>query len=302
MRLISTIDEMRGFVRQTRTAGKSLGLVPTMGALHEGHLRLVREARNQCDVVVVSVFVNPTQFGPGEDISRYPRALDRDLQLLRGLEVEAVFAPPDEEMYPPGFETYVVPGPTAAQWEGASRPGHFRGVATIVLKLLNIVEPNVAYFGQKDFQQAVIIRRLVEDLNLDTRLVICPTVREPDGLAMSSRNAYLTPEERQVATVLYRSLRRAEELAQAGQTDAGKLLEEMRYVFEVEPRAQLDYVAIVDPLSLQPVKQVLTGCVALVAARVGCARLIDNLILGPPGAKPEMLLQLALASRLQPER
>ena len=298
MRLITSIPEMQGFSRQTQAAGRSLGLVPTMGALHEGHLSLARQARSQCDVVVVSIFVNPIQFGTGEDIARYPRDLDRDLHLLRRLKVEAVFAPEPQEMYPQGFETNVVPGETAALLEGASRPGHFRGVATVVLKLLNIVRPTVAYFGQKDFQQAHVIRRTVEDLNLDTRLVICPIVREPDKLAMSSRNSYLDTEDRKAATVLFRSLHRAEELAQGGETRAERLLDEMRLVIAAEPRVRLDYVAVVDPVTLKPVDRIQTGCVALVAARVGPARLIDNLILGPPGASPEMLLQLALTSRL----
>ncbi len=228
MRLITSIAEMQTFGRQTRAAGKSLGLVPTMGALHEGHLSLVRQARRQCDVVVVSIFVNPTQFGPAEDISRYPRNLDQDLEELRPFRVEAVFAPAASEMYPEGFETFLTPGETAAPLEGASRPGHFRGVVTVVLKLLNIVRPDIAYFGQKDFQQALIIRRLVEDLNLETRLVICPIVREADGLARSSRNAYLSSEDRQAATVLSCALRRAEQMAQAGETATAGLLEEMR--------------------------------------------------------------------------
>jgi pantoate--beta-alanine ligase len=297
MRLITSIVEMQAFGRQTRAAGKSLGLVPTMGALHEGHLSLVRQARRQCDVVVVSIFVNPTQFGPAEDVSRYPRDLDQDLEALRPFRVEAVFAPGAGDMYPEGFETFLTTGETAAPLEGASRPGHFRGVATVVLKLFNIVRPDIAYFGQKDFQQALIIRRLVEDLNLETRLVICPIVREADGLARSSRNAYLSGEDRLAATVLHRCLRRVEQMAHAGETDAAVLLEEMRRVFDAEPRAQLDYTAIVDPVKLQPVERSASGCVALVAARVGPARLIDNLILGPPGASPEMLLQLALTAR-----
>ena len=268
-----------------------------MGALHEGHLSLVRQAKGQCDIVVVSIFVNPTQFGPREDLARYPRDLDRDVKLLQALGVEVVFAPAAEVMYPTGFETYVVPGETSVHLEGAARPGHFRGVATVVLKLLNIVRPDAAYFGQKDFQQAQIIRSMVEDLNLDTRLVICPLVREPDGLALSSRNAYLGPEERQAATILYRSLQRAEQSAHGGETKAASLLEEMRRIFAAEPRAQLEYAAIVDPVKLQPVERVMSGCIALVAARVGSTRLIDNLIFGPSGAKPEMLLQLALTSR-----
>jgi pantoate--beta-alanine ligase len=297
MRLITSIADLQGFAHQTRAAGKSLALVPTMGALHAGHLSLVRQAKRQCDVVVVSIFVNPTQFGHGEDFSRYPRTREKDLELLGGYKVDATFAPSVAEMYPEGFETWVEPGELATALEGAARPGHFRGVLTVVLKLFNLVRPDVAYFGQKDFQQALLVRRLVEDLNLDMRLVISPTVREPDGLAVSSRNAYLSLEERAAALVLHRSLRQAEELVHTGETEARKLLDEMRKVFAVEPRAQLDYVAIVDTTKLQPVARVTAGCVALVAARVGTTRLIDNLIFGPPGASPETLLQLALTAR-----
>ena len=293
---LTTIEEMRDFSRRTRAGGRSLALVPTMGALHDGHLSLVRQAKSQCDIVVVSIFINPTQFGPREDLSRYPGDLDRDLKLLQPLGVEAVFAPAAEVMYPKGFETYVVPGETSVHLEGAARPDHFRGVATVVLKLLNIVRPHVVYFGQKDFQQAQVIRCMVEDLNLDTRLVICPLVRERDGLAMSSRNVYLNAEERQAATILYRSLQSAELSAHAGETKAAILLEEIWRIVAAEPRAQLEYTAIVDPVNLQPVERVTAGCVALVAARVGSTRLIDNLIFGPPGANPEMLLQLALTS------
>lgn len=297
MRVITAIADMHNFSRQVRAASKSLGLVPTMGALHEGHLSLVRQAKRQCDVVVVSIFVNPTQFGPAEDLAQYPRNLEKDLETLGPFKVDATFAPRAEEMYPAGFETFVEPGEVAASLEGAFRPGHFRGVATVVLKLFNIVRPDVAYFGQKDFQQAVVIRRLVEDWNLDVRLVICPVVREADGLAKSSRNAYLSAEDRQAALVLCRSLRQAEQVAQAGEPDAGKILEEMRKLFAAEPRVQLDYMAIVDPSRLQAVERVTAGCVALVAARVGSTRLIDNLIFGPPGASPELLLQLALTAR-----
>lgn len=297
MRLITSIAEMQGLSREARSRGNSLALVPTMGALHEGHLSLVRHAKRQCDVVVVSIFVNPTQFGPGEVVARYPRQLEKDLEVLSPYNVDAAFAPTAAELYPEGFETFVEPGGIASPLEGASRPGHFRGVATVVLKLFNLVKPDVAYFGQKDFQQGLLIRRLVEDLNLDVRLVICPIVREPDGLAKSSRNTYLKTEERKAAQVLYRSLRQAEELAQGGETDAKKLLVEMQTVFAGEPGAQLDYAAIVEPARLQPVERVTAGCVALVAARVGAARLIDNLIFGPPGASAEMLLQLALTAR-----
>lgn len=296
MRLISSIAEMKTFARQIHAGGKSLALVPTMGALHDGHLSLVRQAQRQCDAVVVSIFVNPLQFGPAEDFSRYPRNLDADLEFLRPFNVEAVFTPSAAEMYPEGFETFLMPGETASSLEGVSRPGHFRGVATAVLKLFNIVRPEVAYFGQKDFQQTVVVRRLVEELNLDVRLIICPTVRDADGLAKTSRAAYLSDEHRQAARVLYRSLRRAEELVQADQTDAHKILEEMRAVFAQEPQAKLDYVAIVEPSRLRPVERVSGGCVALVAAQVGSTRLVDNTIFGPPGAAPELLLQLALTA------
>jgi pantoate--beta-alanine ligase len=296
MRLITQSAEMRAFARDARGRGKSLGLVPTMGALHQGHLSLVRQAKYQCDVVVVSIFVNPTQFGPSEDFAQYPRALQTDLDLLKSFKVDAAFAPGDTEMYPEGFNTFVEPGEVAAYLEGASRPGHFRGVATVVLKLFNIVSPDVAYFGQKDFQQVQVIRRLVEDLNLPVRLVVCPIVREPDGLARSSRNSRLSAEERQAALTLHRCLRRAEEVVHAGETDAKKLLEEMRRVFAAEPRAQPDYVAIVEPARLRPIERVIAGSVALVAARVGTVRLIDNLIFGPPGSSPELLLQLALTA------
>ncbi len=294
MRLITSIAEMKAHSQQARLAGQSVALVPTMGALHDGHLSLVRQAKHQCDVVVVSIFVNPTQFAPGEDFASYPRSQEKDLELLQPFNVDAVFAPAASEMFPEGFSTFIELGETAALLEGTSRPGHFRGVATAVLKLFNILNPRVAYFGQKDFQQALLIRRLVQELNLDVRLVICPTVRDPDGLAKSSRNAYLEKQDRRAALVLYRSLRRAEELVHAGETDARKVFDEMRKVFAGEPRAQLDYTTIVEPFRLAPVERVTAGCVALVAARVGPARLIDNLIFGPPGTSPELLLQMAL--------
>lgn len=296
MRLITTIEEMKAFSRQAHAAGRLLGLVPTMGALHDGHFSLVRQAKHQCDVVVVSIFVNPTQFGAGEDYERYPRDLEKDLEMLGPFKVEAVFAPGETEMYQEGFETFVEPGAMTATLEGASRPGHFRGVATVVLKLFQIVTPDIACFGQKDFQQAMLLRRMVKDFNLDVRLVVCPIVREPDGLAKSSRNACLSKEDRRAALVLYRSLRRAEELVHAAETDARKIIEEMHRVLKAEPQAQPDYIGIVEPSRLQPVERVTAGCVALVAARVGTTRLIDNLIFGPPGASPDLLLQLALTA------
>ncbi|PYV24148.1 MAG: pantoate--beta-alanine ligase [Acidobacteria bacterium] len=295
MRLITTVREMKSLARETHAQGKSLALVPTMGALHDGHLSLVRRAKRACNVVVVSIFVNPTQFGPGEDLARYPRNLEKDLSLLAPLEVGVAFAPGVADVYPAGFDSFVEPGALAAALEGASRPGHFRGVATVVLKLLNIVRPDAVCFGQKDFQQALLIRHLVEDLNLDVRLVICPIVREPDGLAKSSRNAYLSPQDRQAALALYHSLQRAQELADAGETDAGMVVEEMKRVFAAEPRIALDYAVLVNPARLEPVERVTAGCVALVAARIDATRLIDNWIIAPPGTSDEARIQLALA-------
>jgi pantoate--beta-alanine ligase len=293
-RWVFTVAEMISLATETRAQAKSLALVPTMGALHEGHLSLVRQAKTQCEVVVVSIFVNPMQFGPTEDFARYPRDPEKDFALLQSSKVHAVFAPSVAEVFPAGFSTVVDPGPIATVLEGAQRPGHFRGVATVLLRLFNIVRPDVALFGQKDFQQVVMVRHLVEDLNLPVRIVVCPIVREADGLAMSSRNAYLSARDRRAAVLLSRSLKRAEEMAQAGETDAQKLLGEMHRRFDAEPSLQLDYAAIVDPAKLEPVAQVVPGSVALVAARLGTTRLIDNLIFGPPGSTPDMKLQLAL--------
>jgi pantoate--beta-alanine ligase len=295
IRTLTTVAEMSGFAAEARTRAGRLGLVPTMGALHEGHLSLVRQAKSQCQVVVVSIFVNPAQFGPAEDFARYPRHLENDLERLHCLGVDAAFAPESREIYPPGFSNYVDPGRLATLYEGALRPGHFRGVATVVLKLFNIVQPHLAFFGQKDFQQVVILRRLVEDLNVPVRIVVGPTVREADGLAMSSRNAYLNAEDRQAALVLRRSLERAEAMTQAGEEMGEKVLEEMRGSFAAEPRAQLDYAAIVNPASLEAVERVAPGTVALLAARVGGVRLIDNLIFGAPGTSPESRLSLVFA-------
>jgi len=296
MRLITSVNEMKALTREARSRGKSVGLVPTMGALHKGHLSLIRQAKQQCDVVVASVFVNPTQFGPEEDYGRYPRDLDKDFNLLSTYNIDTVFAPPADEMYPEGFQTFVEPGPLSGIYEGASRPGHFRGVATVVLKLFNIVQPDMAYFGQKDFQQAIVIRRLVEDLNLSVRLVLCPIVREEDGLAVSSRNAYLKPDQRKPSLALSQCLRRAEDLAHSGECDAQQILKEMRRVLKAEPRVKVDYVALVNPVGFDPVSRITAGVIALVAARLGAIRLIDNAILGPPGTSPEELLQMALSA------
>ena len=287
---------MKQAASDLRAGGRTLALVPTMGALHEGHMSLVRRASREADAVVVSIFVNPAQFGPAEDFTRYPRRLERDLERLAPLGVEAVFAPDADAMYPPGFATWVEPGPLAARLEGASRPGHFRGVLTVVLKLLSIVRPDVAVFGQKDFQQARLVSRLIRDFDLATRLIVSPIVREPDGLALSSRNAYLNPEDRLAALALYRSLERVRILAEAGETDALLIVQEVRKTLDGEPRVETDYATIVDAANLEPVERVTQGVVALVAARVGPVRLIDNLILGPAGATDEERLRLVSAA------
>lgn len=296
-RLITSIPDLQTYVRELRVRGRSLALVPTMGALHAGHYSLIRRAKQQCDAALVSIFVNPMQFNSPADFASYPRDLQKDTDILRTLNVDGIFAPDREEMYPAGFDTFVEPGKITAPLEGASRPGHFRGVATILLKLFNLVQPDVAYFGQKDFQQVQIIRRMVDDLNLNVRLVVCPIVREADGLALSSRNVLLSAEARQAATVLYRSLRLGDQLVQAGEVNARHLLEAMREVVKEEPRASLDYLELVDPLQLKPVERVSAGTVALIAAHVESVRLIDNLIFGPPGTSPDLLLQLAFAAR-----
>jgi pantoate--beta-alanine ligase len=296
MRLITRTDDIRSLTLDFHRRGRPVRLVPTMGALHEGHLSLLRRAKSDGGALVVSIFVNPAQFGPSEDYARYPRDLDRDSQALAHFEPDAVFAPVTTDIYPAGFETFVAPGRVADTLEGAVRPGHFRGVATVVLKLLNLVTPDVAYFGQKDFQQTAVVRRMIADFNLPTRIVVCPTIRETDGLALSSRNAYLGADDRCAALVLYRSLCRARELFHAGETRSAALVAAMRAILDATPRVIPDYAAVVRADTLEPAEQAIAGCVTLVAARVGPARLIDNLILGPPGASDEELMELAMAS------
>jgi pantoate--beta-alanine ligase len=281
MKICVTISEARAACRAARACGKRLGLVPTMGALHEGHLSLVRAAKARCDAVAVSIFVNPTQFGPSEDLSKYPRQFDEDCRLLEKEGVDLVFAPPVEEMYPPGEVTWVVVEGLSEKLDGRSRPSHFRGVTTIVAKLLNIVEPDEAFFGQKDAAQLAVIRRLVRDLNFPVEIVACPIVREPDGLAMSSRNAYLNREGRGRALVLQRSLQEARKKFQAGERSAAKLIDVGREVFANEPQVRLDYFEIVAPDTLDPVERVSQKTLVAVAAYVGSTRLIDNLILNP---------------------
>jgi pantoate--beta-alanine ligase len=260
--------------------GKRLGFVPTMGALHEGHLSLVRAARASADVVAASIFVNPTQFGPNEDLAKYPRSFERDCKLLEREGVELLFAPAAEEMYPAGAVTWVTVEGLSDKLDGRSRPGHFRGVATVVAKLFHVVEPDTAFFGQKDAAQVAIIRRMVRDLNLPVEIVVCPIVRERDGLALSSRNAYLNPEQRKRALVLHRSLLRVQRMADAGEREAAKLLAEGRDEFAQEGSVELDYFELVDPDTLDPVDDISGGALAAVAAFVGSTRLIDNILLG----------------------
>jgi pantoate--beta-alanine ligase len=250
-----------------------------MGALHEGHLSLVRAAKARCDAVAVSIFVNPTQFGPTEDLSKYPRQFDRDSQLLEKEGVEILFAPGVEEMYPDGAVTWVVVEGLSDKLDGRSRPGHFRGVTTVVAKLFNIIEPDAAFFGQKDAAQLAVIRRMVQDLNFPVEIVACPIVREPDGLAMSSRNAYLNREERGLALVLQRSLQEAQEQFHAGEGLSSNLISAAKKVFAAEPQVVLDYFEIVDPDTLDPVELISQKTLVAVAARVGSTRLIDNVIL-----------------------
>ncbi|PYX71479.1 MAG: pantoate--beta-alanine ligase [Acidobacteria bacterium] len=281
MKVFSTIDEMRGASRAVRREGKRLALVPTMGALHEGHLSLVRAARAACDVVAASIFVNPTQFGPNEDLAKYPRSFERDCEMLEREGVEFVFAPSVEEMYPAGAVTWVTVEELSGKLDGGSRPGHFRGVTTVVAKLFHIVEPDKAFFGQKDAAQVAIIRRMVRDLNLAVEIVVCPIVREADGLAMSSRNAYLGPEERKRALVLHRALVRVQRMVEAGERDVGPLSAAGIYEFARESSVRLDYFEIVNPDTLDPVEDVSRGALVAVAAYVGATRLIDNILLGP---------------------
>jgi pantoate--beta-alanine ligase len=279
MQVLSTIQEMRLACRAVRQSGQSLGLVPTMGALHAGHIALVRAARAQCDLVAASIFVNPTQFGPNEDFAKYPRTFEQDCALLEGEGVALVFAPQPEEMYPAEASTFVEVGGVGDRLDGASRPGHFRGVATIVAKLFHIVGPDKAFFGQKDAAQVAVLRSMVRDLNFDLELVVCPTVREPDGLALSSRNRYLSASDRARALVLSRALDVIAASYRAGQKDVARLLESGRSVLATEPEVRIDYLEIVDADTLLPLTEAKPGALVAIAAYVGSTRLIDNTIL-----------------------
>lgn len=279
MIVCTTPAEMQAATQQLRNTSRFLGLVPTMGALHAGHLSLVSAARAECDAVAASIFVNPTQFSPGEDFEAYPRDFDEDRRKLEAAGVHVLFAPSAADMYPPGNATFVDPGDIGNRLDGASRPGHFRGVATIVSRLFHIVGPDRAYFGQKDAAQVAVLRRMIRDLNFPVHLVVRPIFREPDGLAMSSRNRYLSPDERQRALILSRALSAAEQLARNGETNAERLRTAMLDVFATDPLTRVDYAEIVDPDTLLPVAKTAKGTLIAVAAWVGTTRLIDNLLL-----------------------
>jgi pantoate--beta-alanine ligase len=284
---IRTITWMKETARHARAENHVIGFVPTMGALHEGHLVLVNRARQECSRVVASIFVNPKQFGPAEDFARYPRTLEADAKKLADATVDSLFIPEAAEIYPPGFATYVHVEGLSERLEGRTRPGHFRGVTTVVLKLLEIVQPHYAYFGRKDAQQVKLIQRMVRDLNLNTEIVVCPIVREPDGLALSSRNAYLNAQERRAATVLHRALEHARGEIEAGVRDAMQLQSSLLRVLESEPLARADYTEIVDAETFEPVTRVRRSCFVLLAAYIGKTRLIDNLLVEPSGEDSE---------------
>jgi pantoate--beta-alanine ligase len=280
---------MKEYARGACAEGRVIGLVPTMGALHEGHTALVARARQQCSRVIASVFVNPKQFGPKEDYKKYPRDLEKDAEKLAAVGVDALFAPETTDVYPDGFRTYVTVESISERLEGRSRPGHFRGVSTVVLKLFEIVQPHFAYFGRKDAQQVRIISEMARDLNLDSEIVVCPIVREPDGLALSSRNAYLSTAERKAATVLHRALVAARDELSAGVRDALQLQIVLRRIIEAEPFAKLDYAEIVSADTFETVVRVRRPSYALLAVFIGKTRLIDNLLIEPASAGSEDL-------------
>ncbi len=279
MRTVATADEMSSLIGPLRREGRSIGLVPTMGFLHEGHLSLMTKAREENDVVAASIFVNPTQFGPKEDLARYPRDMDGDRKKCETAGVDLLFLPTAEEMYPEQPSVFVNVEGISSVLEGAVRPGHFRGVATVVAKLFHIVQPDRAYFGQKDYQQCAVIRRMVKGLNMGVEVVVMPTVREPDGLAMSSRNSYLSPDARRRAACLYQALRAGEELVRAGVHEPEKVRQKMRAALLAEPGVEISYAEVCDPDTLAPLERMQDRLVLLVAARIGTTRLIDNLLI-----------------------
>jgi pantoate--beta-alanine ligase len=281
MEIVERPAEMRRRAAEYRRRGQSIGLVPTMGALHAGHVSLLRACRAGNDICAMTLFVNPAQFNRPEDLARYPRDLERDSRIACEAGVDVIFAPGVEDMYPPGFAAYVTVEGLTARWEGAARPGHFRGVATVCTKLFTICRPHRAYFGQKDYQQSLVVKRLVADLNLDLEIAVLPTVREPDGLALSSRNVLLGPEERKQAGVLSRSLSHAQAAVRAGERDAEKVRRAIEAEICAAPLAALEYVGVCDPETLEPLERIPEQAVALVAARFGTTRLIDNVMLEP---------------------
>ena len=281
MRILTTIHEMRAACRAARGTSKRLGFVPTMGALHDGHLSLVRAAKASCGIVAASIFVNPTQFGPNEDLAKYPRSFERDCELLEREEVDLLFAPAVEEMYPQGAVTWITVEELSGKLDGRSRPGHFRGVTTVVAMLCQIVEPDGAFFGQKDAAQVAIVRRMVRDLHVPTEIVACPIVREADGLAMSSRNSYLDVQQRKQALVLHRSRMLVSELFDRGERNAVRLIAAARKEFARDSSVRLDYFEIVNPESMDAVEEVSKGALVAVAAYVDTTRLIDNILLVP---------------------
>ncbi len=276
---LTTSDSCRRWVKETQASGMTVGLVPTMGALHEGHLSLVEQARQHCDKVLATIFVNPTQFGPNEDYDRYPRDLKSDIEKLMGVKTDALFSPSVEEVYPSGDGTLVDVGPVAEPWEGELRPGHYQGVATVVLKLMNLAPAQLAFFGQKDYQQTLVIKQMVRDLHVPTKVVVCPTVRESDGLAKSSRNAYLSAEERQQALSLSKALQLVQSRYADGISDARLLESEAKQLIQATGGVILQYFALLAPGTVEAVDVAESGVVAVVAAKVGKTRLIDNLIL-----------------------
>ncbi|MCL6473595.1 MAG: pantoate--beta-alanine ligase [Firmicutes bacterium] len=282
MQVAKTVREVRAWTKLARAEEKTIGFVPTMGYFHEGHLSLMRRAKAECDLCVVSLFVNPTQFGPSEDFQRYPRDFARDAAMAESVGVDLLFAPEVEEMYPEGYQTYVEVTQVTRRLEGAARPGHFRGVATVCTKLFHIVQADRAYFGKKDYQQLKVIQRMVKDLNIPIEIVPCETVREPDGLAMSSRNVYLKPDEREAATVLYRALCAGRDAILAGERDAKKVQTLVEHVIATEPLVTTEYVDVADAETLEPLTDLRGEVVISLAARVGVARLIDNITVTVP--------------------
>jgi len=277
MKVVTSVAGMKALARQWKKEGKKVGFVPTMGYLHEGHLNLVRESKKRTSVTVVSIFVNPTQFGPSEDFKKYPKDLEKDSAFLAKDGVDCLFFPDAAEIYPPGYRTYVEVRGLQDRLCGKSRPGHFQGVVTVVLKLFDIIGPDLAFFGAKDAQQVLIIEKMATDLDLDVEVVTCPLVREPDGLALSSRNAYLSPEERKAALVLSISLRWAERAISAGERDATKVIAGIRAAIEAEPLARIDYVEAVDPVNLEPLAEIRGDFLLVLAVFIGSTRLIDNI-------------------------